>query len=398
MTTHNHSSSSSEEQVLRAFEKEWFEECKPVLDLSIRPTCSPMHELDVFASPQISLLSMEGSWRSVWKVVVPFQEKHHHDDSSSIITTIIFKALHLHRTFDAESFEHHNMDSLAMERLTSSPHVVSSFGFCGQSVLTQFANNTGRTLIKDPTLSWKTRLRLARDLARGLAELHAFRRLDFSSSNSSTINNQSSRHQDLLYFSHYDINVANTVSLSARTIQWNDFNLGILSRQKKNSPNNHNTNNQQQQPSSSCRVPIRFDGPLWRSPEEITNTTPGSLMQLQSSDVYSLGNLLFQILTKHQPWTHLEEGPKKSLLDIAELKLKGQLPNLSSKYMPQRPEAHVLWKATQACFRLEPSQRPSAWELARALGTAYEWLFQQKQKQKNGPITQEAIQELFAVK
>jgi hypothetical protein len=103
----------------RAFEQHWFEDCEPIPDVTIHPTCNSMHELDFFdESPEISLLSMEGSWRSVWKVTT----------ANNSNNTMILKVLQLDREFDAESYEIHALDSIVMERLTASPYVVSSFG------------------------------------------------------------------------------------------------------------------------------------------------------------------------------------------------------------------------------------------------------------------------------
>ena len=60
-----------------------------------------------------------------------------------------------------------------MEALLAFDYIVDSFGFCGQSVITEAATGSGRSLIKNIALSSIDRLRIARDLARGLADLHA---------------------------------------------------------------------------------------------------------------------------------------------------------------------------------------------------------------------------------
>jgi serine/threonine protein kinase len=347
-----------------------------------------MHELDFFdESPEISLLSMEGSWRSVWKVTT----------ANNSNNTMILKVLQLDREFDAESYEIHALDSIVMERLTASPYVVSSFGHCGQSVLTEFAQSSGRNLLKDTTLSGRSRVRLALDLARGLAELHALQPLDFGSSSSkksrqpqpqrNTKNHTTGMQQ--LVFAHHDINIANIISLEPKAIQWNDFNLGIMSRQERTTATT---------PFSSCPVPIRFASPMWRSPEEIANATgtlPTEGGGVQASDVYSLGNIFFAILTTQQPWNHLEED-KKTDEDIRHAKLQGQGPNLPTKLLtPPKAESQVLYEAMQACLRFEASQRPTAWQLALALGTAYKW-FQQPKETLVQP-TSAAIRQLFAI-
>jgi hypothetical protein len=447
---------------IREFERSFYEDCEPVLNkVHVHPTCNGIHELD-FATdtPSVSLLSMAGSWRSVWKVL---QEPNKDDDdnnnnfnassssrsgrssSSSAwqngqsppLPPLILKVLNLQRPFETESFAIHAVDSIVMDRLTASPHVVSSFGFCGCSTVTEFATQSGRDTIKQETLTFRTRLRLARDLARGLAELHASVPLKWggdgsgsaldSSSEASITASRATHLPFPVLFAHHDINNANIVQIdreppantsSTRTtpstdgdeydedvkkkkkkkeslqeqdqeniqIQWNDFNLGIWLRQAKSSNMTDPYSPTAATPTTSgtgnhCLAPVRYEGPLWRSPEEISNT---STVQADQCDVYSFGNILFQMLTKRQPWTHLEENPKKPPFDvIANAKKLGQLPRLPTKYYNDtstrgsnrgRLEKLVLYEAIQASYRMDPHQRPTAYELANALGMAYDWL------------------------
>ena len=374
----NYSDIAQQGFTIREFERHWFQDCTPILNLTSRPTCNTVHELDAFGpSESVSLLSMEGSLRSVWRVAREQQQSHRKNSALHI-----FKALHLDIDWNEEVFRQHLLDSMIMERLTSSPHVVSSFGYCGPSVITEFANRSARDLIKDPSLRWKTRVKLARDLTRGLAELHALKRLTFPEKpvNASPISPSST---SPLLFSHHDINVANIVSISGESLQWNDFNLGILSRQESHSLHNGS------HLATACPVPVRYQGPLWRSPEEIKNTY-GVIPTVHSSDVYSLGSMLFNIMTKHQPWTNLEKEGKLSKEQVTEYKLLGRLPNLPPKYVPRRPEAYVLWEATKACFRVDPQQRPTAFQLAYQLGIAYQMI---GKRDKPSP---QVIQDLFA--
>jgi hypothetical protein len=361
----------------REFERHWFEDCRPIADFPIHPTCNSIHEVDFFASPQISLLNMEGSWRSVWKL----EEGHSLERNTSLSASpsLIFKALHTHRDYNSESFAAHAMDGMVMERLQASPYIVSSFGFCGQSVITEFAKSSGRDLLKISNLGWMGRIRLARHLARGLAELHALQPLNFDDTTTSPP-------QQPLYFAHHDINIANIVSLNPpHSVQWNDFNLGIMIRQ------DGNTNIHSRSDAPTCDVPIRYYGPSWRSPEEVRNET-GSIHFVHASDVYSLGNILFTILTKQQPWSHLEEPEKPPDRVVRALKRNGTLPKLPTNFL-EPPEARVLWEAAKACFRFHPEQRPTALELAVALGKANN-LFRSEGRK---PTTEE-IEALFAAR
>mmetsp|Transcript_36914 Transcript_36914/g.89640 ORF Transcript_36914/g.89640 Transcript_36914/m.89640 type:complete len:488 (+) Transcript_36914:178-1641(+) len=352
------------------FERDWFDNCEPDIRHPIHPTCNSVHELDASSDFIDMVLSMEGNWRAVLRI----------DDQA------ILKVLHLHREFDDESYQKHEMDNAVMEHLAGSPYIVSSFGFCGQSVITPFARKAGKVVAKDKTLRKIERLKLARNLARGLAELHAMQRIDFDSSvlqnRKNDPSNSTQRMSTPMFFAHHDINIANTISIQEKSIQWNDFNLGIYSK--------HSRENE----AKACDVPIRYSGELWRSPEEIRNSTNGVLATVQPCDVYSLGNILYHILAKHQPWTHLEDPPEPELAHVAQQKVEGKLPNLPEKYIPKYMELKVLWKATKACFRLDPATRPTALQLAEALQTACEWSQDDRIKSK---IKDDDIDKLFAI-
>ena len=182
------------------FEKRFYEECEFIEDwqTTFYPTCNLVHEV---ALDRINnryedsiLLSTEGSWRTVWKHTV---QNH----------TVILKLLNERRNFTHESFDYHQADVRVMERLTHSPYTVNSFGFCGQSVFTEYASADARRYIKhiERTLD---RVLVARDLVRALADLQWI-----GSSELPTV-------------SHNEINIANAV-IVGHQVKINDTNLAI---------------------------------------------------------------------------------------------------------------------------------------------------------------------------
>jgi hypothetical protein len=359
-------------------------DCQPILNVSIYPTCNSVHELDLVGgdeeSTPLSLLSMLGTWRSVWRLDDPLWEL------PQVQVPLVLKVLLLKRDYTQESFAMHAIDARTMEQLTASPHVVDIYSFCGQSQLSEFGNNA-RLSIKDPSLHFITRLRMARDLARGLADLHAYRPLhDYKRKNRSLP----------AVFAHHDINLANLIrtnrtkngassSSSDQNVQikWNDFNLGVPLRQNKKT-------------GTACPIPVRYVNPLWQSPEEIqnaNNTTGGGVHGAQA-DVYSFGSLLYLLVARHQPWTHLEtEKTPLSIETVMQKKIAGEMPNMPSKYIA-KTEAKIMWEAIQACYRLDPQMRPTAYELAQAIGTGYNWI----RNNNKTPITIESVRVLFEKK
>jgi hypothetical protein len=354
------------------YEKPYMEECSPILKPTINPTCNTLHEMTIMEG-DISLISTKGSWRSVWQYNKTTTEEEPTSSSSSSPSSVALKMLHLHRNFDKQSFEAHATDIMVMDRLTASPYVVNAYGFCGQTVITEFATSTGREYVKRYDIGSRDRLRVARDLAQGLADIQALKPLIHAP------------HEDvrmtspLPVFAHNDINIANTVMINGR-MKWNDFNIGEILRERKHKKksttistlNNrtavapfteYNTDNQ------LCPSPVKYRSDLWRSPEEIRNI---SYVHLYQSDVYGLGNILYQTMTRHQPWTHKEPGGKLTTEDVAYRKLNGTVPTIPEQYRnTTKREIQILYAATVACNHPNPQERPTATQLAYGIGNLY---------------------------
>ncbi|VEU36655.1 unnamed protein product [Pseudo-nitzschia multistriata] len=449
------------------FEREYYDQCDPVLDPlpKVHPTCNSIHEL--FLSTELenersSLLSMKGAWRSVWKVdlntvdndidkmktnttALAFAQPDSNNSTivssnkSTSTSSAVLKMLHLHRRFDHQSFEAHATDSIAMDRLTASPYVVDAYGFCGQSVVTEFAEVSGRDYVKRYDIGSRDRLRIARDLARGLADIQALRALPHAELLANATKNATTiadlvRDYDVdrgtgirtttrspIVFAHNDITIANTVMVDGR-IKWNDFNIGIFLRRPKRknddsgrklhrsddsgsrrhlrSPDTRSSSNHRQVDDESadakvppskgsqslsfrafteensgtsdealCPAPVKFRSDMWRSPEEIRNT---SYVQMTQTDVYGLGNIIYQTMTRHQPWTYKEPGGALTKEDVAVRKQNGTIPTIPEQYLnTTKRELQTLFAATNLCFFHDPWKRPTARRLAFGLGSLY---------------------------
>ena len=150
----------------------------------------------------------------------------------SYIHSICYHFRFEHKFEDAH-FEHDRIDAVAMERLTSSPHVINVFGFCGHSVITEFAEGTRvGTLADKSAKTYLARLKIARDIAMGLADVHGI------------------DGDGIATFVHLDINPANVVSIGG-TLKLNDFNIGIILRWNQ-------TSNQR------CGFPAQYPNPQVR--------------------------------------------------------------------------------------------------------------------------------------
>jgi hypothetical protein len=337
------------------FERPFLDDCEPRVQPNVHPTCNNLHELTL--ESDISLLSTTGSWRTAWKVDVEHP--------------VVLKMLHWSRHFDHQAYDQHALDVIVMDELTASPYVIDAYGFCGQSVVTEWAPSGGRDYVKSYDIRSRQRLRIARDLARGLADLQALRHLgDYQSS--------PAHGAPTLVFAHNDINIANTIQMDGK-LKWNDFNIGVLLRTSKESHSNSTT--------EMCDAPVRFKADLWRSPEEIRNTT---YVRLDQTDVYGFGNILYQVMSRHQPWTHKEPEGKLNLDQIADRKREGGFPTIPEQYKnTTKPELQALLLATVSCYHPNPNKRLTAYELAHALSKVYD-ILQRKKK-----VTPVLLRDLF---
>lgn len=343
------------------FQTDWDDDCvlaAPEWQATFHPTCNLVHEFDLVSSPpapksvekrkgrfdddgssrdttsgrRVALVHSGGSWRATWRVRQRGRR------------TLALKTLRLDRAFNAESFEHQRVDAVAMERLTASPHVVAEYAFCGQSVVTDHAEGTASSLVKNPRLKPADRLRLARGLAEGLAAIHG---VDDATGHNATL-------------VHNDINPSNVVRVGNSSLMFNDFNVGVLLRWNvvKNEP---------------CPIPVIFEDSIWRSPEELVDPARAR----EKTDVYALGNVLFQILTTREPWKWLEPGGRPTVERVLERKRRGDLPFVPPEFSEgddRHPATVALHAAVLACYERDVDRRPTARAIADKLTEADERL------------------------
>ena len=254
-------------------------------------------------------------------------------------------------------------------------------------------------------------------MARGLADVHMLQPLPHVTlaANTTADGAYDDSPSVPVVFAHNDITIANTIMIDGR-IKWNDFNIGVFMRKKRSNlgtlessnerhlrlPSGRSTNNNESkitdngdgETSSSmttttttttsftaftdtnsdktgnlCPASVKFRSDIWRSPEEIQNT---SYVQMTQSDIYGLGNILYQTMTRHQPWTYKEPGGALTKTDIANRKINGAIPTIPEHYLnTTKRELQTMFAATNLCFFPVPNKRPTARRLAYGLGSLY---------------------------
>jgi len=203
-------------------------ECVPVAEwqTTFHPSCNNLHEYDLRdVNEKATLFGKKGYWRHAWHL-----EQHH----EQLDEHFVLKTLKYEHNFEDAHFEHDRIDAVAMEMLTSSPHVINIFGFCGHSVVTEYADQPRIGTLADKNKKSPVKLlEIARDIANGIADVHGMgKNGDASLPNA---------------FVHLDVNPANVVSVGG-TLKLNDFNIGIM--RKMNTTSNE-----------PCGFPAQYPNP-----------------------------------------------------------------------------------------------------------------------------------------
>jgi len=138
----------------------------------MHPNCALVHELDFFggitafdnAKLQTKYLGLGGT-RESWKVVSLNGGTEQH---------VAMKTLRFDKDYIWTRVDHQRVDATVSEHLTSSPHVIDIYGYCGTAAINEFGSEGMlHRYIRDGKVSFEKRLEFARDIAYGMAAVHA---------------------------------------------------------------------------------------------------------------------------------------------------------------------------------------------------------------------------------
>eukprot|EP00814_Leptocylindrus_danicus_P016683 CAMPEP_0116014602 /NCGR_PEP_ID=MMETSP0321-20121206/6359_1 /TAXON_ID=163516 /ORGANISM="Leptocylindrus danicus var. danicus, Strain B650" /LENGTH=357 /DNA_ID=CAMNT_0003484253 /DNA_START=220 /DNA_END=1293 /DNA_ORIENTATION=+ len=305
------------------------------------PTCATMHEVDM--TLQIAFLA-KGGRRVVWKVSSPL-------NSTEEVVLKTLKINRFARDNERKLAEMHRIDAVAMERLTSSKHIMDIFGFCGQSALNEIGDVSMFDYIPNTKLSSFQKLRFARDAAVALFDVHSF----------------GSRAMIV----HGDIRPWNFIVSNNGSLRLNDFNAGDFLYRDTTTRREHIPES-----SSSCSITKYKGCHSARSPEECL-----MLPAREMIDVYHLGNVFYYIMTGDSPYKRMEEFSAennlvtKSLCETcAQSFQEGMTPyNYTLPLQLQSsadPAIDAIQDAMSKCQILDPTLRPSARKITKDLNEA----------------------------
>ena len=151
------------------------EHCKAMYEWqkSSFPTCNIIHEHQIqeYDVVQNTIQKINyGFFRDIWKVQISTADARRRQ-------YVVLKTLRTDKEYDEYNADRHRRDAVALERLTSSPHVVNIYGHCVNSQMTEYSGEGDvYDAVFNPrrgiTLSKEDALRIAIQVATGIADMH----------------------------------------------------------------------------------------------------------------------------------------------------------------------------------------------------------------------------------
>jgi len=262
----------------------------------------------------------------------------------------------INHNFEEKYYEDSRVDAVAMERLAASSNVADIYGFCGLTVVQEYAGRELAQMVDGRKVKPMDKLRLAKQIAQGVADIHSILGDDGESGPPSLVNN--------------DINPSNLLFTDDGRAVFNDFNIAILVMKNKKT-------------GDTCPFYSRFPNPQWKAPEE--QVVPGETQTPivdSKIDIYALGNLFFRMIAGSGPWKRpeAEKLAPKEKKDVALLKsYNGTMPMLPEEIRSSREPAIVaLSGAMRLCYSFDPADRPTATEIVsfldHAISSIEQWM------------------------
>jgi serine/threonine protein kinase len=307
---------------------------RPLWQASSFPTCNDVHGVDLRkailqgmrerSDKKRSVVGYvsSGLWRSVFAVST--------GDEKEVSVLKMMKAKH---DLTPRNFDRHRRDAVVMERLVGNPNVVDIYGFCGNSVLTEYASQTVEDLLyggADRRVAAvgtikhtpEAQLELAVGVMQGIAALAEVKGGPIV---------------------HADITAKQFLISKTGQIKLNDFNRCRFMAHHRSD-------------GSPCKFVIPTSPGKNRSPEEYKEDYLDEKL-----DVYSGGNILYGILTGTKAWYQNGSTETKKYV------MRGIMPYIPDELRKPNTFSAALVNLTELALENDPEQRMSAREIVKGL-------------------------------
>jgi serine/threonine protein kinase len=267
---------------------------------------------------QVRLVA-SGAYRSVWMI-------REYDGTKRALKTL--RIDEKTSKFDLRNFDRHRRDAVAMDQLTKSKLIVDMYGYCSNSGLFDWGEGGDLTNIfdVDKLIPTKERLlKIAYNISMSVHDAH-----NFDDKGRATIAHTDVKTDQFLFKDgYYRLSDFNRV----RFLLWNEAE------------------------NSTCGFRVPKNGGSWRAPEEYAYEE-----ESEKVDVYSLGNVLYFLLTKTDPWVEFRSKT------IYENVMEGKRPEIPKEILESDSiyDRHMI-QAIKMAWTHDQYKRPGALEVAQRL-------------------------------
>lgn len=333
----SHEHDKEDEQEEEIWDDEWYDEDfrRPFEPYEDMPQCEPMHSWQTSQRPNCNLVHeqrLDDATNCKFLASGHFRQTFQIPDTSGTNPRdhyVAMKTLKSSHEFNANLMESHRVDAVIYERTTASRWIMDIYGYCGYSGLFEYAsggNMADHVLDRQENgrepLTRLEKLSLAIQATSAVAALHSTDSIEGYSA---------MMHTDLFL---------NQFVWSGNLYKLNDFNRGHLlwwnDEKRENCPYVSNRGN-----AGNARI---------RSPEELNGD-----WQTEKSDVFSLGYVIYSILTENIPFK--EYDPK----EVHGMIRAGHLPSLGLEILQSNHSIDkALVEAMNMCFEFNWRKRARA--------------------------------------
>ena len=344
--------------------------------------CNTFHEIDFATSIHVHNINYlaKGGTRSTWLLEHELQ-----------LEKVALKTLNWEdeKDFISHTFDLQRIDALISERLTQSPYVIDTYGYCGMSTLNEYAElgRFGHHYMEHVhNYTSMEKLVYARDISRGLADIHE---IDLGM-------NHAASHQGISASSsvvHHDFSPKNLLLTADNRVKISDFNNAHLMRydtEKKRScyeftwdhlcgKTIERTNRRSPEECliSLGKMNVTSKGKTKKEKKQIQRfaNLVWSTPTTERTEVYHLGTVLHFILSEEDfPYrfekqmtndgSYYELSPK----EVKDLILIGDKPPLPPEIeYSNDPAIRVIIRALKEAFTFHMKYRPSARSIANII-------------------------------
>ena len=266
--------------------------------------------------------------------------------SPGVTDEFVLKRQVVHNTFSPKYYERARLESLVMQRMTSSRRILDTYGYCGTSIMNQKGWREMSSLgIEQQTISPKQMLQYGLGVSQALADLHEGGIL------------------------HTDLSASNVLIGPKMEVILHDFDQAALLTHGEGSR-------------SSCGVRMHDEKcDHYRSPEKCHFDNQ---VLTTKSDVYGLGGLLYFLLSGATPYSF----PEIDDLEVVRSKIRrGTLPQYPLHIELSKSKSITALKEIAHQFlRYEPENRPEAREVAKLIEAALLNYDEEEEKESSNEI------------